>query len=236
MRPDEAFVSRALVAFFDGPSSVSASDGEDPPDLYLTFSESRVGIEVTRLSQFTFEPGGTLGNRATQDSFGMRLLEDLNATVGLSLPTNISLLVGVEMPVPNATKFKTKLATWVSQIAAAPVLGERHETTIENLKATVSVVPERSMGKKIAGFVSNNNSSADILANARLILEDRIRTKSDLCTPLAKPVWLALLNDYWLADADTYALAARQIATTHCFERIFLVLGNATVTEIVVGA
>lgn len=236
MRPDEAFVSRALVAFFGGPSSVSASDGEDPPDLYLTFSESRVGVEVTRLSQFTFEPDGTLGNRATQDSFGMRLLEDLNATVGPSLPTDIGLLVGMEVPVPNAAKFRKKLVAWVSQIAAAPVLGEQHETTIENSKATVSVVPERSTGKKIAGFVANNNSSADILANARLVLENRIRTKSDLCTPLAKPVWLALLNDYWLADADTYALAARQIATTHCFERIFLVLENATVTEIPVGA
>ncbi len=235
MRPDEAFVSRALVAFFGGPSSVSASDGEDPPDLYLTFSESRVGVEVTRLSQFTFELDGTLGNRATQDSFGMRLLEDLNTTVGLSLPTDIGLLVGMEVPVPNAAKFRKKLVAWVSQIAVAPVLGEQHETTIENSKATISVVPERSTGKKIAGFVANNNSSADILANARVVIENRIRTKSDLCTPLAKPVWLALLNDYWLADADTYALAARQIATTHCFERIFLVLENATVTEIPIG-
>ena len=87
MRPDEAFVSGALVTFLGGPSSVSASDGEDPPDLYLTFNDARVGVEVTRLSQFTFEPNGTLGNRATQDTFGMRLLEDLNATVGL-IPSN----------------------------------------------------------------------------------------------------------------------------------------------------
>lgn len=123
--------------------------------------------------------------------------QNLNATVGLSLPTDIGLLVGMEVPVPNAAKFRKKLVAWVSQIAAAPVLGEQHETTIENSKATVSVVPERSTGKKIAGFVANNNSSADILANARVVIENRIRTKSDLCTRLAKPVWLALLNDYW---------------------------------------
>lgn len=235
LRTDEEFVSRALVAFFSGHSFVSASDGEDPPDLYLTFDVSRVGVEVTRLSQFTFEPDGTLGNRATQDSFGMKLIEDLNTTVGVSLPSNISLLVGVEMPVPNAAKFKKNLATWVSQIAVAPVLGERHETTIQDSRATISVVPGRSTGKKIIGFVANNNSSTDILTNARLVLEERIRTKSDLCAAIAKPVWLALLNDYWLADADTYALAARQIATVHCFERIFLVFANATVTEIFVG-
>lgn len=235
MRPDEAFVSHALVAYLGGSSSVSACDGEDPPDLYITFSDSRIGVEVTRLSQFTIEPGGTLGNRATQDSFGVRLLDDLNATVGPLLPSNIGLLVGVEVPVSNASKFKKELTAWVSRIAASPVMGARHEKAIENSKTTVSVVPERSTGKKIAGFVANNNSSADILANARLVLEDRIRTKSKICTPLTKPVWLALLNDYWLADADTYALAARQIAIEHCFERIFLVLENATVTELAIG-
>ena len=232
MRPDEKFVSHALVAFFGGPSFVSVSDGEDPPDLYPTFKESRVGVEVTRLSQFTFEPDGTLGNRTTKDCFGIQFLEDLNVIVGLSLPSNISLLVGVKMPVPNAAKFKKNLATWVSQIAIDPVLGQRHETMIEDSKVTITVVTERFTGKKIVGFVANSNSSADILLNARLVLEDRIRKKSDLCGPLTKPVWLALFNDYWLADDDSYALVARLITTTHCFERIFLVCENAIVTEI----
>ena len=71
MRRDEKFVGDALVAFFGGPSCASVSDGEDPPDLYLTVGVSRVGVEVTQLSQFTFEPDGTLGNRTTQDSFGL---------------------------------------------------------------------------------------------------------------------------------------------------------------------
>lgn len=57
MRSDEEFVGRALVEFFGGSSCASVSDGEDPPDLYLTAGPSRVGVEVTRLSQFTLEPG-----------------------------------------------------------------------------------------------------------------------------------------------------------------------------------
>ena len=50
MRRDEAFVARALVEFLGGPSSASACEGEDPPDLYLTFGASRVGVEVTSSS------------------------------------------------------------------------------------------------------------------------------------------------------------------------------------------
>ena len=96
MRRDEKFVANALVEFFGGPLSVSAAEGEDPPDLYLTIGASRVAVEVTRLSQFTLEPDGTLGNRATQDSFGIRLIDDLNDKIGPSLPDGISLLVVVQ--------------------------------------------------------------------------------------------------------------------------------------------
>lgn len=82
----------------------------------------------------------------------------------------------------------------------------------------------------------NTNSSADIGLNARLVLEDRIRTKSEICALLPKPIWLAVLNDYWLANSDTYAVAGRQLTLSHCFERIFLVSDKGAVNELAVGA
>ena len=112
MRRDEEFVGRALVAFLSGPSSASVSDGEDPPDLYLHVGGARTGVEVTRLSQFTFESDGTLGNRATQDSFGIRMLNELDANVGPRLPEEKSLLIGLWVPVPNASRFKKSLTEW----------------------------------------------------------------------------------------------------------------------------
>jgi hypothetical protein len=45
---------------------------------------------------------------------------------------------------------------------------------------------------------------------------------------------LPCLNDYWLADADTYAVAGRQLNLSHCFERIFLVSDQGTVNELAV--
>lgn len=235
MRRDEAFVGRALVGFFGGPSSVSASDGENPPDLYLTFADSRVGVEVTQLSQFTFEPDGTLGNRTTHDFFGLRLLDDLDAKVGPLLPDDVTLLIGVEVPVPNAARFRKELTDWVTQLATAPAAGTAHERKIEGSQTSISVIPERPTGKKIEGFVVNKHSSADILLNARLVLEERIRTKSTVCALLKKPVWLAVLNDYWLANAETYAAACRQLKVDHCFQRVFLVSDNGAVNELTVG-
>jgi len=236
VRPDEAFVCHALVRFFGGPSIVTGSDGEDPPDIYLSFANFRVGVEVTRLAQFTFESDCTLGNRATQDFFGLGLLNELDAKVGPILPDDVSLLVGVEVPVPNAARFRKKLTDWVTQVATDPAVEAKHERKIEGSNASISVFHERPTGKKIIGFVVNKNSSADILLNARLVLEDRIRKKSAICALLKKPIWLAVLNDYWLADANSYASACRQVKIGHCFERVFLVSDNGVVSELSVGA
>jgi hypothetical protein len=236
VRRDEEFVGRALVSFFGGPPNASVSDGEDPPDLYLTVGGCRTGVEVTQLSQFTFESDGTLGNRATYDIFGIQMLNRLDAKVGPTLPEDVSLLIGLWVPVPNASRFKKTLTKWVAQIAAAPKQGFKEERELEGSKVSISVIEQRPSGKKIAGFVVNKNSSADIGLNARLILEDRIRTKADICARLPKPIWLAVLNDYWLADADTYAVAGRQLNLSHCFERIFLVSDQGTVNELAVGA
>lgn len=118
----------------------------------------------------------------------------------------------------------------------APEKGLEEEREIEGSRASISVIPERPTGKKIVGFVVNTNSSADIGLNARLVLEDRIRTKNVICALLTKPIWLAVLNDYWLADADTYTVACRQLTLSHCFERIFLVSDRGAVDELSVGA
>ena len=177
-----------------------------------------------------------MGNRTTQDFFGIRLLDELNATIGPSLPDDVSLLIGLRVPVSNASRFKKGLTEWVTGIASSPEKGFKEEREIGGSKTTISVIPERPSGKKIAGFVVNTNSSADIGLNARLVLEDRIRKKDEICAALEKPIWLAVLNDYWLADADTYALAGRQLKLSHCFERIFLVSDTGAVNELAIGA
>lgn len=235
MRRDEAFVARALIDYLGGPSVASISDGADPPDLLVKFGTSSVGVEVTRLAQFTFELDGTFGNRATQDFFGLNLIEELNARVGPTLPTNVSLIVSLWMPVSNAARFRKALIDWVSTIATAPEVGLESERVIEGSKVCITVISEHPIGDKIVGCVVNKNSSADIGLNARLLLDDRIKTKSKTCSQLPKPIWLAVLNDYWLADAESYVVACRQLTTPHCFERILLIMDSGKVHELTVG-
>lgn len=235
MRPEEEFVGDRLVGYFGGSTKVSVLEGEDPPDLYLKFSNYQIGVEVTRLSQFTFEPDGALGNRTTQDSFGVNLINKLDADLGSLLPDDLSLLIGMETPVQNPARFKREVRKWIVEVVSAPVLNVKERREIEGSDMSAVIIPQRPSGKKIVGFVSNKNSSADIDLNVRLVLADRIRTKSKTCASLKKPIWLALLNDYWIADAASYVDAAKQLNQDHCFERVFLVSERDAVCELDVG-
>ena len=223
------------MQFLGGPSAVSVTAGENPPDLYLDLATTRVGVEVTRLPEPMFDPNGTSFNRATHDTFAIRLLNELDANLGPLLPGNVSLYVVIRVPVGDGARFRRSLTDWVREIVAAPELGTR-ERQIECSKTKISVIPRRSAGKRIAGLVTTNIFfSHDILQNARLILEDRIKTKSALCSELTKPIWLAMLNDYGLADADCYEEASWQLKLSHCFERLFIVSDRGVVSELVLG-
>ena len=92
----------------------------------------------------------------------------------------------------------------------------------------------RTAGKKVFGFVQARNANADIGLNALVILADRIRAKEQICARLSLdcPRWLALFNDYWLADADTYLWAYREAQIPHGFERIYMVTDHGQVTAL----
>lgn len=232
MREDEAFVGRSLVCHLGGANRVRLEDGEDPPDLVLVIDGQRVGVEVTRLAQFTVRPDGSLGNRATDDSFGLRVVDDLNSRLGPLLPDDVDVFVHLEMPADSGGRFRTRLFSWIQEIVAAPELGFEAERRIEGAYVRIRVIRRRLSEKRIVGLVGNDHSSPDVGFNARLLLEDRIHTKHDICKDLPGSIWLALFNDYWLADADSYQLAFRALRLQHCFKRIFLVSDNGHVAEL----
>jgi len=232
VRPDEAFVGDALVKYLGGASVAKIEHGEDPPDLYLVYATSRIAVEVTRLSQRIVKPDGSLEERATQDSFGLRLLDDLNAQIGPSLPDELSLSIVLNVPVKNPGRFRRELTAWVKTIASDSVVGPRYKRTIDGSEVTISVVRDRHPGKRIAGFVMSKNSSRNVLFNARLVLEDRIKEKHRICEALERPVWLALLNDYWLASGDTYRAAYEGLDIDHCFAKIMWVSTGGEVCDL----
>lgn len=232
MRPDERFVGECLVQFFGGHAQASVTPGEDPPDLRMRVGSLSVAVEVSRLSQFTVHPNGLLGNRASEDTFVVDLVEHLNATIGPSLPEHIDVLISAETPIRRRPKYRKALIRHVKSMAHSAGPGARREFDLEGFRTRIKTIPRRRGRARIVGLISNRFSSADIALNARVMLESRLRVKIVKCASIKGPIWLALLNDYWIADHATYVSAAREFSLCHNFDKVLLVGGNGAVSEL----
>jgi hypothetical protein len=108
------------------------------------------------------------------------------------------------------------------------------ETILEN-RIVFQLIDRPGLSyKKLMGGVSNRRSNPNILNNAAYILEDRICVKDKKCESLGfvGPLWLALLNWYWLADVTTYEQAMAISTISHRFDRILIVSNDASVATL----
>lgn len=235
LKPDEQFVSDSLVKYF-GSDAVTSQEGEDPPDIYLTINGKKIAVEITRLSPVSFDENGGMQNRNTQDIFGVNLCNELDSKLKSKVPPEIDVVLALHVPVNNPRRYKKELFKLIESILDKEIkVGSRQTASVLGHKVDINFVSNRAHSKKkIVGVIFNDNSNAHILSNAITIMKDRILEKGQKCKNIlpSGTKWLALLNDYWLADSDTYSQAIKSISTKHGFEKIFLVSDHGAVSEL----
>ncbi len=228
LRHDEEFVIGAVAAVLSG----TWQPGEDPPDAYLSFASETVAVEISTLSQHVTDDGGAAIPRLSQDATALALVKELNKELGAKLPPGCTVHLVLKPPVNNKRKLKPQLAEKILDMVQSIELPQIVEYRAFDNAIEIQVESSnRDWGDQVVGIVMNQNASADILANARFILDDRISVKNKKCQGLNWDgrLWLALFNDYWLANADTYRQAIGVSAVPHRFDRILVVSGNAAV-------
>lgn len=229
LKPDEEFVIRALAAHLNA----TWSAGGDPPGAYLKLGDETVGVEISTLTLQVASERGGMKPRLSEDSTALWLANELNEEMLKTIPDGRMVVLTLRAPILKARQTKEKLKHRIMSLVASSagqtidveenVLGNRinvHLTSYEGLDQ-----------RKVHAAVVNQKSDPRITLNARLILEERIATKTKKCGALAfnGSVWLALLNDYFLADDETYRLALAQIMSPHIFEKIILISGGGSV-------
>lgn len=233
LKPREEFVKNCLVKTL---CATKAWEGEDPPDIYLEVNGEQIAVEITRLTPVSFGEDGTIQNRNSQDCFGLKLCNELNSRLQNELPPDIDILLTLYVPVENGRKYKKKLYTYVREFISKDIkAGEKKEIDLLGSKVRISVIPNRDYSeKKIVGTIVNKNSSAHILSNAQVTLADRIQEKVIKCKKIKHggSLWLALFNDYWLADHETYSQALNNMDIAHDFQRIYVIMEPCAVHQI----
>lgn len=228
LRDDETFVIESVAKEFGGTWRV----GENPPDAYLTFNTNTVAVEITTLTQHVTDDRGTRP-RASDNAAISPLVDDLNAKLHDVIPDSYSIGLVLSTPILKLRKTTADLAGYL-RTRLSDVLSFEFNTEIETNGNTVKISLHRHeeiQRKKVWAVATNRHSNPNIALNAVQILEDRIFVKARKCAELAgkQPIWLALFNDYWLADSGTYEQAISCISRNHPFDNILLIHGNGAV-------
>jgi hypothetical protein len=229
LKPDEQFVISALADHLNG----TWSAGEDPPDAYLTIGAETVAVEISTLTQHVVNERGGTKARLSEDSTALWLANELDKELCKIIPTGREVVLTLRAPISEARRTKEDLKDRIMRLIAS--------TTDQTIDVEEDIVGNR-IGinlssydgpdqRKVHAAVINRKSDPHITSNARFILEERIDTKTKKCSSLEfkGPVWLALLNDYFLASDETYKQAIKQMSGSHVFEKIFLISGSRSV-------
>ncbi|RME56436.1 hypothetical protein D6779_10630 [Candidatus Parcubacteria bacterium] len=223
LRPDEKFCIDAVVAAVGG----KWTPGENPPDAYLSTGTDNIAVEISTLTQHVKNHNGALKSRLSEDAAVIRLCNELDEQLKNKIPAGQTVILLLSSPIKNARKLKLKLKDEIMSLVEIPSGRDGAvERKILGNTIVIHYLPEyRPSGRRIVGIVQNKKSTADILANAESILADRIAVKAQKCNSLVSrgPVWLALLNKYWIADIDTYRQAMAHIAIEHPFDKILII-------------
>jgi hypothetical protein len=226
LREDEQFVIEHVARTYGG----TWRPGEDPPDAYLTHGCGEIGIEISTLTQYVVNEKGGTKPRLSDDATALWLIRAVKASMRHLVPEGRTVVLTVPSPVRRAKKTKAHLETiLLGHLATGKDVDCKEDV---NGNAIGIVISSYDAPEKICGLVPHQYSNPDILHNARSILEDRIVEKITKCQSLKGPLWLALFNDYWLADDSTYRQAFEMQAPTHPFDKILIVSGSGIVEEL----
>jgi hypothetical protein len=231
MKPDEKFVLDSVARFCAG----DWKPGEDPPDGYLSVANHTIAIEVSTLTQHVTDDKGTRP-RISDDTAAIRLANELDLEIGGTMPAGRRVMLVLRSPIADYRKSKASLAAEIQSLVGASAGQGERKVTIRGNDVEIYVDESDALeGKKIVAAVMHRSSSADILKNVTHILEDRIKVKAKKCATLkfSGPIWLALLNDYFLTEADTYRYALKSITVAHPFGKVLLVSDRGAVDVLI---
>ncbi len=220
---DEKFVIESLSSSLGG----SWRPGENPPDAYLAQGDVEVAVEISTLTQHVPAATGIVEPRLSQDTGPLEMCDELDKELSEKIPSGSYIFLSLTAPVSKLRKFKNTLKDKIIEIVDKGAFEKSSFEINGNRVKTNYIRGERPSGKKVVGGVANKNSSPHMSSNVEYILYDRIQEKTVKCSQVRhRPLWLALFNDYWLAEPDSYRSAMRQYSEQHPFDRIYVISGN----------
>ncbi len=221
LRPIERFVMESLCMKYGGNFRI----GEDPPDAYLSLNGKDIAVEISILTQHVVNESGEPLPRLSQDAGALSLCDEIDQEIKREIPFGIYVILTIQSPINKKRQTKVAVIRKIKEIVQQKeMLTDDLKIYGNNIKINLEL-GERLSGKKVIGMVYNQNSNPVIMQNILFILSERINSKINKCkNVVCKPLWLALFNDYCLAELDDYQDAMDKLPIMHIFDKICLVM------------
>jgi len=245
IRPEETYARTSLERYLSGkPGKFKILDNyKDPPDFYVLHNRKLILLEVTCAYSALLE-NGELKSRITFSESLSHLTAKLNYELGSRFSPHRTLSLSIYGPIKEYSDFKKEIRAKISSITEDKdllniICTDWTDIDINGVLIKAILVGTSPEHPRIWGMVGieAKKAIADINLHTCLILQDRIKDK-EAKTKLTDgriwygEKWLAIINQYPLANTDNYLRAIEEIDINHTFSQIFLIEGDYKVTSL----
>jgi len=136
LKGSENFVAESLQAYFEKLNkSVSFSEGEDPPDIYLYIDDEKVSIEVTNLDE------NSLTDRRTIDSGYLSFFNKINTEFESLISERVQIHILFEHNFNKVKKIDKEFKKYLKQIIKNSEfnMGVKIEDSIDDINFSISI-------------------------------------------------------------------------------------------------
>lgn len=233
-RKDEDYAKSSIIKYFEQQGiNIKIVRGEDPPDYYVIINDNKILMEVTRASSKICDNEYLL-TRKNVDSSLCDLCDILNDELSNKVPMNKKLFIQLQGPISKKKYkdykygIKKKLEEMLdNEEGINSITRDEISFTIEEEPVKVIILEGVPNDKKIVGSssIKRKNSILNIDMHAEILLRNIITEKEKKMSKVnfKGEKWLVILNEYPLADINTYKTAKVRLNVEHTFNKIFLV-------------
>jgi len=209
--------------------SANVREGRDRTDAYLTHAGKRTALAVTCIESRATARAKATKPRLRFDRVALRLVADLRAAVGGSVPEGETVLVTITAPIRLASRTATAMAEKIRKLIATRSAPARLTDTIHGNEIRVHLL-KGGTGRtaRLIGFVHNPDSDPTILIDVARSLLARLGAGE----PRAPHRWLVVASGDGPVPIEACRQVCSQLGVRRVFEQTLVVLPGGQIATL----
>ena len=197
---------------------------------YVITGGKRFAVDIVALKPRGFDRGTPAKPRLRFDKVATRLIESLKATLGESVPKDVTVLVTVTAPIRLPSKTAVALEDKITTLLGrrSPARDEKH--TIHGNHVRIRLLRDKSgRAPRMIGFVHNSDSDPLLLLNMTRELLERIGEVGKRATSGTSDRWLVMMSPAESSFLEAYRGIYSQLRVGSDFQRTLMVFSDGRV-------